>query len=94
MVRELKDLFPPRGASRPKVVLRPSDTGAVQVAGRAVKRQSPGASISAGMALVPEDRKGAGAVLSTSVLDNGSRHGCPLHHWWLAEEAEPGQVGG
>jgi len=114
--RELEDLFPPRAAAQPEVVLsveelhvtgtaapvslqvrrgeilglaglvgagrtelleaifgtRTSDTGTVHVAGRAVRRESPAASISAGMALVPEDRKGAGGILSMSVLDNGS----------------------
>ncbi|MPY78034.1 MAG: ATP-binding cassette domain-containing protein [Actinophytocola sp.] len=45
--------------------------GQVRVAGKPVKR-SPAASINAGMALVPEDRKGAGLVLSMNVLDNGS----------------------
>lgn len=45
--------------------------GQVKVAGKPVKR-SPAASINAGMALVPEDRKGSGLVLSMNVLDNGS----------------------
>ena len=51
---------------------RKGGAGTVQVAGRTVRPESPAASISAGMALVPEDRKGAGGVLSMSVLDNGS----------------------
>jgi ribose transport system ATP-binding protein len=37
-----------------------------------VRRNAPAASITRGMALVPEDRKGAGAVLTMNVLDNGS----------------------
>ncbi|OZM82765.1 sugar ABC transporter ATP-binding protein [Pseudonocardia sp. MH-G8] len=45
--------------------------GEVRVGGRPA-RPSPAGSIAAGMALVPEDRKGAGLVLSMSVLDNGS----------------------
>lgn len=52
--------------------IRKSEAGTVKVAGRTVRRESPAASISAGMALVPEDRKGAGGVLSMSVVDNGS----------------------
>jgi len=46
--------------------------GDVRVAGHTVRRRSPAASIVAGMALVPEDRKGAGLVLSMSVLANGT----------------------
>src|SRR5690606_4799964 len=42
------------------------------VAGESIKRNNPAAAISGGMALVPEDRKGAGAVLSMNVLENGS----------------------
>jgi ribose transport system ATP-binding protein len=52
--------------------LRKSTEGTVEVAGRAVRRNTPLAAIGVGMALVPEDRKGAGAVLSMDVLDNGS----------------------
>ncbi|MCW2913782.1 MAG: transporter related [Actinomycetia bacterium] len=52
--------------------VRKSVAGAIAVGGRAVKRNSPADAIARGMALVPEDRKGAGAVLSMDVLDNGS----------------------
>jgi ribose transport system ATP-binding protein len=52
--------------------VRKSTAGTISIAGRPVKRHSPAESITHGMALVPEDRKGAGAVLSMSVLDNGS----------------------
>ncbi len=45
--------------------------GTVAVSGKEVGR-SVRASIAAGMALVPEDRKAAGAVLGMSVLDNAS----------------------
>ncbi|OBC08737.1 sugar ABC transporter [Mycobacterium sp. 852013-50091_SCH5140682] len=47
-------------------------TGQVTVRGKAVKRNQPAAAITAGMAMVPEDRKLSGAVLSMSVLDNGT----------------------
>jgi ribose transport system ATP-binding protein len=63
------------GAGRTELIegifgVRPSTAGTVAVAGRTVHRGDPGAAITAGMALVPEDRKAAGAVLSMSVLDN------------------------
>lgn len=46
--------------------------GKVVVGERTVGRNDPAAAIRAGVALVPEDRKGAGLVLGMSVLDNGS----------------------
>jgi ribose transport system ATP-binding protein len=52
--------------------VRKSTAGTVVVAGQEVKRNSPVESITRGMALVPEDRKGAGVVLTMDVLDNGS----------------------
>ncbi len=52
--------------------VRRSSAGTVSVDGRSVRRNQPAASITQGMALVPEDRKGAGVVLTMSVLDNGS----------------------
>jgi ribose transport system ATP-binding protein len=45
-------------------------TGEVRVAGRLVPSGRPGAAIRQHMAIVPEDRKGSGAVLSMSILDN------------------------
>ena len=51
---------------------RRTTAGDVVVRGRTVKRNSPAAAITAGMAMVPEDRKISGVVLSMSVLDNGS----------------------
>ncbi|UXA15973.1 sugar ABC transporter ATP-binding protein [Mycobacterium sp. SMC-4] len=51
---------------------RTSTAGTITVRGRTVKRNHPAAAISAGMAIVPEDRKLSGAVLSMSVLDNGT----------------------
>ncbi len=47
-------------------------SGTVRVKGVAVAAGSPLAAIAAGMALVPEDRKEAGAVLALSILDNAS----------------------
>lgn len=52
--------------------VRKSTAGVVRVTGTEVRRNSPAVSITHGMALVPEDRKGAGVVLSMNVLDNGS----------------------
>jgi ribose transport system ATP-binding protein len=52
--------------------MRRSLGGEVRVSGRTVKKHSPSAAIDAKIAIVPEDRKGAGAVLSMDVLDNGS----------------------
>jgi ribose transport system ATP-binding protein len=52
--------------------VRRTTSGTVRVAGSEVHRNSPAAAITRGMALVPEDRKGAGAVLTMNVLDNGS----------------------
>jgi ribose transport system ATP-binding protein len=52
--------------------VRRSTAGTVSVSGREVKRNAPAESITRGMALVPADRKGAGAVLTMNVLDNGS----------------------
>lgn len=51
---------------------RHTTAGDIVVRGRAVKRNAPAAAIAAGMAMVPEDRKLSGVVLSMSVLDNGS----------------------
>jgi len=51
---------------------RRSTAGSVLVKGKPIKRNQPAAAITAGMAMVPEDRKLNGAVLSMSVLDNGS----------------------
>jgi ribose transport system ATP-binding protein len=52
--------------------VRATTAGRITVAGREVKRKNPAAAITAGMALVPEDRKHAGAVMGLSVLDNGT----------------------
>ncbi|HEY5879895.1 MAG TPA: sugar ABC transporter ATP-binding protein [Nakamurella sp.] len=46
--------------------------GSITIAGEPVHRGRPSAAIKSGMALVPEDRKGDGLVLSMTVLENGS----------------------
>lgn len=51
---------------------RHTTAGEILVKGKAVKRNQPAAAITTGMAMVPEDRKLSGVVLSMSVLDNGS----------------------
>jgi ribose transport system ATP-binding protein len=51
---------------------RHTSAGQILVRGKPVKRNHPAAAITAGMAMVPEDRKLSGVVLSMSVLDNGS----------------------
>jgi ribose transport system ATP-binding protein len=51
---------------------RRTTAGQIEVRGKHVKRNQPAAAITAGMAMVPEDRKLSGVVLSMSVLDNGS----------------------
>lgn len=50
--------------------MRARTSGTVTVSGTRVRAGNPAASIVAGMALVPEDRKGAGAVMGMSILDN------------------------
>jgi ABC-type sugar transport system, ATPase component len=52
--------------------IRRTNTGTITVAGRNIRRNDPAASIVANVAMVPEDRKGAGGVLSMDILDNGS----------------------
>ncbi|EID78001.1 MULTISPECIES: sugar ABC transporter ATP-binding protein [Rhodococcus] len=65
------------GAGRTEILeglfgIRRTIAGTVEVDGRSVRRNAPAEAIRAGLAIVPEDRKGAGLVLSRSVLDNGS----------------------
>lgn len=52
--------------------MRSVTSGTVTVSGKTVPTGKPAAAITAGMAMVPEDRKVNGVVLSMSVLDNGS----------------------
>ena len=49
---------------------QPLDSGAVEVAGEPVKAGSPRAAISAGIALIPEDRKADGIIPTLSVREN------------------------
>ncbi|MGA5644710.1 MULTISPECIES: sugar ABC transporter ATP-binding protein [unclassified Microbacterium] len=65
------------GAGRTELIealfgVRPSTGGEAAVGGRPVRRGRPADAITAGMALVPEDRKGAGAVLSMDILANAT----------------------
>ena len=46
--------------------------GTITVAGRVLRPGSPRFAIESGLAIVPEDRKGAGVVLPMSVLDNAT----------------------
>lgn len=55
--------------------MRRATAGFVSVDGRKLVPGNPAAAINARVALVPEDRKGAGAVLSMSVMDNASLPG-------------------
>ena len=45
-------------------------SGAIKIGGQHVQLRTPAQAIAAGVALVPEDRKGAGLVLGASVADN------------------------
>jgi len=51
---------------------RRSYAGDIVIKDQVMRRNNPADAIRAGVALVPEDRKGAGLVLMQSVLDNGS----------------------
>ncbi|GLY70290.1 sugar ABC transporter ATP-binding protein [Amycolatopsis taiwanensis] len=52
--------------------LRRAHSGTVHVAGKKIRPGEPASAIAAEMVLVPEDRKGAGAVLGMSILDNAT----------------------
>lgn len=63
------------GAGRTEVVRAvfgadPYDKGAVKVAGSALRRHDVNAAMSAGIGLIPEDRKGQGLLLDASVEEN------------------------
>lgn len=65
------------GAGRTEILetiygMRPAHSGTVTVGSEELALGSPRKAIDSGVALVPEDRKGAGLVLLRSVLDNGS----------------------
>jgi ABC-type sugar transport system ATPase subunit len=48
----------------------PADSGTVTLNGQPLKARSPRQAIEAGIGLVPEDRRGAGLILSRSVQEN------------------------
>lgn len=65
------------GAGRTEILeaiygIRRIHSGTITIGGATLKPGSPRRSIDSGIAIVPEDRKGAGLVLLRSVLDNGS----------------------
>lgn len=65
------------GAGRTELIeciygVRKPLSGTVTISGRPLKPGSPRSAIDGGLAIVPEDRKGAGIVLSMSVLDNAT----------------------
>lgn len=65
------------GAGRTEIVeavfgVRKSFSGEIYVGNKLINRNNTKASIENGIAIVPEDRKGAGLVLSQSILENGS----------------------
>jgi ribose transport system ATP-binding protein len=65
------------GAGRTELIeciygIRKPVSGTVRVSGSTLKPGAPLSSIARNLAIVPEDRKGAGAVLSMSVLDNAT----------------------
>ena len=75
---EVLGVFGLMGAGRTELLeaifgLHPRDArGRVTVDGRPVRLASPAGAIAAGLAMAPEDRKGAGLVLSMSVAANAS----------------------
>lgn len=65
------------GAGRTEILealfgIRRSFGGDISVGNRPIRRNQPAEAIRSGVALVPEDRKGAGLVLLQSVMDNTS----------------------
>ena len=65
------------GAGRTEIAeaifgIRSAQSGSILVEGVEIDIRTPSASIKAGLAFVPEDRKGAGLVLTRSVVDNVS----------------------
>lgn len=65
------------GAGRTELIeciygIRTPVSGAVRVSGNVLRTADPRDSIARHVAIVPEDRKGAGAVLTMSVLDNAT----------------------
>lgn len=65
------------GAGRTELIeglfgVRRTTAGQIVVDGTSIRRNDPSAAITANMALVPEDRKGSGGILSMDILDNAS----------------------
>jgi ribose transport system ATP-binding protein len=88
------------GAGRTELIegifgMRRTTAGEILVRDRPVRRNRPDASIAANMALVPEDRKGAGGVLSMDILDNGTlpRLSSFTTAGWLRERTRRAAVG-
>jgi ribose transport system ATP-binding protein len=74
---EIVGLFGVMGAGRTELLqtifgLQPRSSGDVLIAGERIDNRSPSASIRAGLALAPEDRKNEGLVLSMNVAENVS----------------------
>lgn len=87
------------GAGRTEIVeaifgIRQSRAGEILIDGQAIRRGNPAESIRAGFAFVPEDRKGAGLILSRSVLDNTSLPHLAsfTHAGWIKAEYRKGVV--
>jgi rhamnose transport system ATP-binding protein len=64
--------------------LKPAATASVEMAGRAVELNDPAQAIAAGLAYVPEDRRGQGALLDFSVGANLTLPALagPRHAWY------------
>jgi ribose transport system ATP-binding protein len=75
--------------------MRRATSGSVTVGGRKLTLGDPAAAIRSRIALVPEDRKGSGAVLSMSVLDNASlpRIGSFSNLGWINNRKRVGEIG-
>jgi ribose transport system ATP-binding protein len=75
--------------------MRATAGGEILVNGSKIRRGNPAAAIDAHVALVPEDRKGAGAVLSMSVLDNATlpRLGAFSTAGWINNKSRSTSVG-
>lgn len=90
---EVLGMFGIVGAGRTEVArclfgLDRPDAGEMLLHGRPTHFSSPAAAVSAGMALVPEDRKGQGLLLGESILRNISLPSLPrLTRWGVVQAA-------
>lgn len=75
--------------------IRETTAGTVKVDGQSLPLNTCKAAIKAGTAFVPEDRKGAGAVLPMSILDNGTlpRLSKFTRLGWLQRHSRKSKVG-